>query len=118
MKHPPAHPDTSILSPPEEPPDISVSEEDVLGAIKSFPNGSAGGPDGLRQQHIKDLIHSPKINGNALTSVLAHFVTMVLKGLTHLSIHPLFFGASLTVLTKEHRRRKQFKVGGGGGAHQ
>ena len=63
LKYPSAHPDTSILSPPEEPPDIPVSEEEILGAIKSFPNGSAGGPDGLRPQHLKDLIHSPKING-------------------------------------------------------
>ena len=33
----------------------SVLESDVLGAIKSFMPGSAGRPDGLRPQHLKDL---------------------------------------------------------------
>ena len=29
----------------------------VRSAIQSFPNGSAGGPDSLRPQHIKDLLY-------------------------------------------------------------
>ena len=33
-----------------------VTEGEIAQAIKSFPNGSAGGPDGLRPQHLKDLI--------------------------------------------------------------
>ena len=36
-------------------PSLTVAEEDVRRAIASFPNGSAGGPDGLRLQHLKDL---------------------------------------------------------------
>ena len=28
----------------------------VQAAIKTFPGGSAGGPDGLRPQHLKDLL--------------------------------------------------------------
>ena len=33
-----------------------VNELDVAWEIKSFPNGSAGGPDRLRPQHIKDMV--------------------------------------------------------------
>ena len=55
-KHPFPHPDMQIpplvegftLSTP-------VSEEVVAKAILFFPNGLAGGPDGLRPQHLKDL---------------------------------------------------------------
>ena len=35
---------------------IQVSEDQVAKAILSFPCGSAGGPDGLRPQHLKDII--------------------------------------------------------------
>ena len=47
QKHPPPHPD-SIISPL---PDnliqsVIVSVEEVARAVKSFPGGSAGGPDG------------------------------------------------------------------------
>ena len=59
-KHPPTHPDTKFQDPPPAGEHItdalSVSEADVVKAIKSFPNDSAGGPDGLRLQHLKDMI--------------------------------------------------------------
>ena len=35
-------------------PGLSVSTDDGAHAIGSFPNGSAGGPVGLRPQHFKD----------------------------------------------------------------
>ena len=35
---------------------IQVSPPDVRSAIFKFPCGSAGGPDGLRPQHLKDLL--------------------------------------------------------------
>ena len=57
-KHPAPHPDSKI--PPG--PSVCVSDEsdvtcaEVFHAIRSFPCGSAGGPDMLRPQHLKDLI--------------------------------------------------------------
>ena len=59
-KHFPSHPD-SIFPPLQEDflsNSISASDEDIIKAIRSFPNGSAGGPDGLRPQHLKDMIDS------------------------------------------------------------
>ena len=36
-------------------PPLQVSESDVRAAVSSFPCGSAGGPDGITAQHLKDL---------------------------------------------------------------
>ena len=35
---------------------LEVSPSTILAAIKSFPNGSAGSPDKLTPQHLKDLV--------------------------------------------------------------
>ena len=55
-KHPPRHPDSNFPPPNQGPPLLTpLSEKEVLKAIRTFPCGSAGGPDGLRPQHLKDL---------------------------------------------------------------
>ena len=55
-KHPATHP-SSCFNPSPDPAlfTININVQDVRKAIISFPNGSAGGPDGLRPQHLKDL---------------------------------------------------------------
>ena len=52
LKHPDKH--ECISFSPELSPStaLQVEEEDVLRAIRSFPAGSSGGPDGLRPQHF------------------------------------------------------------------
>lgn len=55
-KHPPPHPNSCIPPPPEHVPTIQVSEKEIARAISTFSNGSSDGPDGLRPQHLKDLI--------------------------------------------------------------
>ena len=111
-KHPPAHHDTSIPPLGEEPSTTAVSEEEIINAIRSFPNGFAGGPDGLRPQHLKDMIRPTTDDGGAaLVSALAQFVTLVLAGKTPLSICPFFFGASLTALTKKEGGIRPIAVG-------
>ena len=83
-------------------PPITVSEEEIVRAIRSFPNDTARGPDGLRPQHLKDMT-GPITNGRAqaLITALSRFVTVVLQGKVPMTIRPLFFGASLTALTKK-----------------
>ena len=47
-KHPAPHPDTKIPMPPDASNvPVPIAEEEVARAVRSFPNGSAGGPDGL-----------------------------------------------------------------------
>jgi len=55
-KHPPASSDLTDLITPQPDRCLSVDESEVRKAILSFPSGSAGGPDGLRPQHIRDML--------------------------------------------------------------
>ena len=70
-------------------------------AIRSFLNGSAGGPDGLRPQHLKDMTNSSNTEASSLLTALASFSTLVLEGKTPPAIHPFLFGATLTALDKK-----------------
>ena len=55
-KHPAPHPDSTIPSVEETSQHFPISEEEVAQAIHSFQTSSAGGPDGLRPQHLKDML--------------------------------------------------------------
>ena len=114
QNHPHPHHASSIIPLAETTglPPITVSEEEIVRAIRSFPNDSAGGPDGLRPQHLKDMT-GPITNcgAQALTSALSRFVTVVLQGKVPMSIRPFFFGASLTALTKKEGGIRPIAVG-------
>ena len=101
-KHPPSHTDSHIILPPDQSiSSITVSEE-ICQAIRSFPNGSSGGPDGLRPQHLKDLTSaSAEHGGKELIRDLTAFAHHVLDGKVPPSIQPVFFGATLIALRKE-----------------
>ena len=83
-----------------------------MNAIKSFPNGSAGGPDGLRPQQLKDLT-CPSRENSPLLSALAAFSSLVLaiEGRIPHSICPYFFGAIFIALEKKGRGIRPIAVG-------
>ena len=58
---------------------IQVTDADVMRAIDSFPAGSAGGPDGVRPQQIKDLVHF-HISGAPLLRAISGLINKLLKG--------------------------------------
>ncbi|GAU96967.1 hypothetical protein RvY_08331 [Ramazzottius varieornatus] len=63
--HPSESPDSLFPDPPDQlslPEEVTV--EEILAAVKSFPNGSAGGVDGLRPQHLKDMLSGAPNGGN------------------------------------------------------
>ena len=105
QRHPPPHPASVIPPRPQPPlgvptgPLVDVLEEEVACAIQSFPKGSAGGPDGLRPQHLKDMI-KPSANGGrqALLSSLTLFIKLVLEGDVQVCARPYFFGANFVAL--------------------
>jgi hypothetical protein len=83
-------------------PPITTTEEEVYKAIMSFPNGSAGGMDGLRPQILKDLIQ--KTNGDASTQLLKSLTklcNLMLSGKVPAQVCPILYGASLTALKKK-----------------
>ena len=112
-KHPQAHPSTHIPTLSEGLPSPPwVSEDDVIRAICSFPSGSAGGPDGLRPQHLKDLTgSSAEKGGRDLRQALTSFVNLVLQGRTPSSVRPFFFGATLVALRKKEGGIRPIAVG-------
>src|SRR5688572_17376340 len=79
---------------------LLVSTSDVRKAIKSFPCGSAGGPDCLKPQHLKDLI-SDGTSPDALLTLITGLVNLLLSGRCPDDVHPLLFGGSLTALVKK-----------------
>ena len=95
-KHPAPHPDSVLPSPPtsnEVEGALSVVIGDVLRAIRSFPSGSAGAPDGLRPQHLVDLTSaSAGQDGEALLGALTSFTNLVLAGDTPVPARKIFWG--------------------------
>ena len=100
-KHPAPHPNSVMPPQPTADQSLQVDSVEVARAIQSFPCGSAGGPDGLRPQHLKDMIGQSAGSGAPrLLRALTSFVNLVLEGSTAPSARPLFFGASLVALNK------------------
>jgi len=88
-KHPPATVDACTLPAPQPDSCLSVVEADVRKGIMSFPAGSSAGPDGLRPQHLKDLV-SCQERGPDLLTALTGFVNMVLSGRCFEEVAPFF----------------------------
>ena len=65
---------------------LHVTEADILQAIRSFTAGSSGGLDGLRTQHILELMMCKEISMN-FSSITA-FTNMLLEGKCHDEVSP------------------------------
>jgi hypothetical protein len=78
-RHPQAPADRISSPDPSKFPAAQFCEKDIIAAIRSFPAGSAGGPDGVRPQHLRDLT-SNKETGPALISSLTAFINLLLHG--------------------------------------
>ena len=100
-KHPSSYPDSSFPPPPDHQHPLVVSPSTVQKSVLSFPAGSAGGPDGLLPQHIKDLL-SPTIGepATALLTALTDFINLVIAGRVPSAMTAYFFGANLLGLNK------------------
>ncbi|XP_048001834.1 uncharacterized protein LOC125238542 [Leguminivora glycinivorella] len=112
-KHPPSDPNLDLPVPPQpDDPTLIASTEDVLGAILSFPNGSAGGLDGLSPQHLKDLLYCGcgDTKENLLRDLTA-LVNIMLAGQVPLEITNILYGANLCALTKKDGGIRPIAVG-------
>ena len=97
-KHPLEHMGAHIPPTPDNMPALQVSEDTVLKAIRSFPAGSAPGPDGIRLQHLLELVQSQEA-GSVLTAVTT-FVNSLLDGKCHDDYQRILFGGKLIALDK------------------
>ena len=102
-RHPPAAPNRRQIPDPEHFPVAQFTEEDICTAIRTFPAGSSGGPDGLRPQHLRDLISNKEKDPTLVTSLTA-FVNLLMAGKCPPSAYPVLFGGRLIALCKKDRR--------------
>ena len=111
-KHPLAPTDRRPLLCPSPPPQqpLQVTEAEVAKAIKSFPPGSSGGPDGLRPQHLLDLIKCAESGGELLSAITA-FVNLLLRGGCNSDVVPHLFGGNLLALEKKSGGIRPIAVG-------
>ena len=58
---------------------IQMSEAEVLTSIRSFPAGSSAGPDGIRPQHILELVGQLD-SGPGLLSAITALINLLLCG--------------------------------------
>ena len=112
-KHPSAFGDIVLPPVPDQfTPATDVTAAEIISAITSFPNGSAGGVDGLKPQHLKDLItDSAGMVKDRLCEELAKLVTLMLNGKVLEEICPILYGASLTALKKKDGGLRPIAVG-------
>ena len=107
------HPDSSFpAAPPVSADPLVVSSSEVIKAVYSFPAGSAAGPDGLRSQHLKDLVTYARSEGSDdLIASLTNFVNYIIAGNVPRNARLFFFGASLTGLSKKDGGIRPIAVG-------
>ena len=79
---------------------LQVSEDTVLKAIRSFSAGSAPGADGIRPQHLLELVQSREAGLGLLTAVTT-FVNSLLDGKCHDDYQHILFGEKLIALDKK-----------------
>ena len=110
-RHPAAPEGISIPPAPEnDEAHIPVTVDSVKTAILSFPAGSAGGPDGLKPGHLKNMIGAAEA-GNRLLESITKLVNLVLKKEIPVEIRPIFFGANLCALSKKEGGIRPIAVG-------
>jgi len=73
---------------------LSVDESKVRRAVLLFPAGSARGPDGLRLQHIRDMLLCREGRSEFLTDLTA-FVNMTLSGHCPSDVAPVFLAVAV-----------------------
>ena len=114
-KHPESHPDTQLPPPPDQSNNAHfiATREDIKSAIKSFRNGSGGGPDRLLPQHLKDLT-SDQLGGVAISllDALTDFINNIaLGGNIPEWLCPIFYGAQLIALSKSDDGVRPIAIG-------
>jgi len=102
-------------SPPPDPNNmtaIQMTEAEVQKVIRSFPAGSSGGPDGIRPQHVLDLINCRECGTALLTSITGFVnVNKLLEGKCHPDVVPVLFRGNLIALEKKSGGVRPIAIG-------
>ena len=79
---------------------MQLTESELRDLIRTFPAGSSGGPDGLRPQHLLEMIKSTDA-GPALISAVTALINILLSGICPEELRPILFGGTLFALRKK-----------------
>jgi hypothetical protein len=109
-RHPPAPADRHPFPDPGSTTPIQATEDEVLRAIRTFPAGSAGGPDGIRPQHVLDMVGCRETGAILLTSLTA-FVNTLLEGNCPQTVAPILFGGNLIAIEKKNGGIRPIAIG-------
>ena len=99
------HPQDSLPATPPgpAPPTSTLSEAAIKKGVRSFPNGSAPGPSGLRPSHVREAVDCPSPDrANNMLSSLTKFVNHLAAGQAPPSILPHLCGATLLAIRKKN----------------
>ena len=113
MKHPAApndrrpqcHPSSSTRFEP-----LQITVADIKTAVRTFPPGSTGGPDGISPQHLKDMLIAEGDTG-PLHVELCSFVNVLLNGETPDEVNQVIYGGRLIALEKKDGGVRPITVG-------
>ena len=94
------------------PPSAHIADHVVLKSIKSFPNGTAPSPSGLRASYFKEVVQCPSPNKSA--HVLQAIVNLIAAGKAPTTVVPHLCGANLLAFSKKDGglRPENILVGG------
>ena len=109
LKHPEAHPERRSF-PEESSESLIITGKDIIDAVKTFPNGSSGGLDGIRPQHLKDLVSCVEASSNFIPS-LVNFTNKLIEGKCPKKVQPYLFGGNLIALAKKDGGVRPIAVG-------
>ena len=100
LKHPTPPPKHNAMPPPPEVAPYQATEKEIWDSIRSFPSsGSAGGPDGLRPQHVLEMVNTAGVGQELVTAVTA-MINLMLAGKCPPEVRATLFGGSLFALRK------------------
>ncbi len=108
-KHPPEPADAAPPPPPPATAPLQVDNDQVAKAVRSFSPSSAGSIDGLRPQHLRDLLDCA--SGEPLLCALTDLVNLALAGQIPETVRPDFFGANLLAFSKPDGGIRPIAVG-------
>ena len=110
QRHPPAPADRREVPELSTCAAVQVLETDVIKAIQSFPAGSSADPDGIRPQHLLDLITCTE-KGPALVTAITALTSLLLNGRCPRDIAVLLFGGRLIALQKKSGGVRPIAIG-------
>ena len=99
-KHPQAGAIPTPTGPVPRP--VQFAVEDVVRALRSFPNGTAPGPSSVRANHLKEAVFCPS-QGRATYALqkLYNFINVLSAGRVRSAVAPLLCGATLFACNKK-----------------